>query len=425
MLRLILLSVLAVAPAWGQVARAPAPENPDLDRAARLLAGFAIEGDEAAARRIGLAWQSHSRSVQGRWRRYVEDTYAPIRRWVDAELPDLAPGVVFYPFSGPDILNAHAFFPKGRTYIMLGLEKIGEIPRPDQDPPRHAAEGLEALRGALVNILGMNFFRTQTMAQKIGAHPYSGVAGVLLFFLKNTGHEIVDARLIELDETGRVVPEGAMAQRQGLRDHGVQIRFRLRGTQPVRTLYYFRGDISDGRWSRRPGLPAFVSAQGQMVTFLKAASYLMYEPGFDDIRRTILARSSMIVTAASGMPYHYLARDNSWDLRLFGRYDGPIDLFKQYCQPDLEFDMHRHSRGILPFSYDYNHRVGEGHVIVARRRPGFVTREPDFDNTHRRGERTRCRRGQLNITYQAPEWKTREMRQAERKRRKGKAVAAE
>ena len=97
-----------------------------------------------------------------------------------------------------------------------------------------------------------------------------------------------------------------MAQRQGLRDHGVQIRFRLRGTQPVRTLYYFRGDISDGRWSRRPGLPAFVSAQGQMVTFLKAASYLMYEPGFDDIRRvaasmSAIARSAVASVSTSGV----------------------------------------------------------------------------------------------------------------------------
>lgn len=381
-------------------AHAVAPD-PALDQAVRLLAGLDAPDDAGAQRRLGAAWRFHAAALDQSWQRYVDSTYTPIRAWVARELPDLAPKVVFYPFSGPDILNAHAFFPRGRSFIMLGLEKIGSIPRPDRDGVAHASAGFKALRGALVNILGMNFFRTQTMGQRVGAHPYSGIAGMLLFFLKRTGHEIVAARLIELDETGRVVPEGQLKGRRGYRDHGVQIRFRQAGGA-VRTLYYFRGDVSDRAWTRRPGLAAFVHQQGEMVTFLKAASYLMYDPSFDDIRSTILARSRLIVGESSGVPYHYLARDQSWNLRLFGQYAGPIKLFRRHCQPDLRHDMARRSLGPVPFSFGYNHRLGKSHLIVARRSDGVQTREPTFDGSHRYGERTRCYKGRLNLRHRPP-----------------------
>ena len=36
--------------------------------------------------------------------------------------------VIFYPFSGPDYLTAHAFFPNADKYVMLGLEPVGKLP---------------------------------------------------------------------------------------------------------------------------------------------------------------------------------------------------------------------------------------------------------------------------------------------------------
>jgi hypothetical protein len=394
---LMLTAVLATASH-----AAPAAPDPTLDAAVSLLAGVANTEAPGPQRRLGAAWAYHAQALDQSWQRYADSTYSPIRTWVGKQLPDLEPAVVFYPFSGPDILNAHAFFPRGRSFIMLGLEKIGQIPRPDRDRAAYAREGFKALRGALVNILGMNFFRTQTMGRRIGAHPYSGIAGMMLFFLKRTGHEIISARLIELNESGMVVAEGSLGQRKGLRDHGVQIRFRSGPKGTVRTLYYFRGDVSDKAWTRRPGLAAFVHAQGEMVTFLKAASYLMYDPSFDDIRSTILARSTLVVSEASGMPYHYLARDQSWDIRLFGQYRGPIKLFRRTCQPDLRYDIARQSLGPVPFSFGYNHRLGESHLIVARRKTGVQTREPSFDGSSRYGERTRCHRGRLLLRHRPP-----------------------
>jgi hypothetical protein len=51
---------------------------------------------------------------------------------------------VFYPFSGPDILNALAFFPDGTEYIMFGLESPGRIPDPHTQPPARLNAGFPA-----------------------------------------------------------------------------------------------------------------------------------------------------------------------------------------------------------------------------------------------------------------------------------------
>ena len=60
----------------------------------------------------------------------------------------------------------------------------------------------------------------------------------------------------------------------------------------------------------------------------------MFENGFATIRNFILEHSNRIVQDDSGIPVAYFD-PNKWNLRLFGAYLGPIDLFKQHHQPRL------------------------------------------------------------------------------------------
>src|SRR5262249_55863110 len=133
------------------------------------------------------------------------------------------------------------------------------------------------------------------------AHPYSGTAGLMLLFLSRLGYEVVEARRIALDPDGAIVPW----KRQPQRDHvwGVELRFRARGEQAPRTAYYFRADLSDGPWAHHPGIARFLAAQPPPVTFLKAASYLLFKQHFNRVRASILGRSRMVVQDASGVPF--------------------------------------------------------------------------------------------------------------------------
>jgi len=42
---------------------------------------------------------------------------------------------MYYMFSGPDFLYAYTFFPNANTYILAGLEPVGQVIRPWQPSP--------------------------------------------------------------------------------------------------------------------------------------------------------------------------------------------------------------------------------------------------------------------------------------------------
>jgi len=91
----------------------------------------------------------------------------------------------------------------------------------------------------------------------------------------------------------------------------------------------------------------------------------MFENGFGTIRNFIFAHSRRIVQDDSGIPLAYFD-PNKWNLRLFGTYLGPIDLFKQhYSQSPGTF-----RRSIRPRSTSDSVilELKEANLIVADRR---------------------------------------------------------
>jgi hypothetical protein len=343
-------------------ARASAGE---IDDAGRLFAGLPLPAESPLAVKFAhnQDYADYARSVNRRWKSYRTRTLDPLRAWANAELK-VDPEVVFYPFSGPDILNALSFFPTAKTFILVGLEQIGEVPQPLAVAEDHTLEGLESLRGALTQIMGLNFFRTADIQTELRAHPYSGTAGLILFFLARLDCEVLEARRIAVGPDGVVVDY----RHQSRKDHvwGVEFRFRARGGSDVKTVYYFMADLSDGPWAGHPGLTRFFARYDGVVTFLKAASYLMFKRHFNQIRAAILRQSRLVVQDASGVPFKYF-EEGGWSLRLYGRYKGPISLFSPRDQEDLRAAMAKDSRGPLPFVFGYDRRASASHLIVATR----------------------------------------------------------
>ncbi len=388
-----LLATAAAAPPKPAPAKpdraSPLPAaDPEVTAGALLVAGKPLPDGSRLRRYARTAeYRAYARKMNWTWGWFERRTLTPLRAWIAEHLPGPHPKTVFYPFSGPDILNAVTFFPDADTYLLFGLEKVGRIPGDlaGTDAEGFAA-GMVALRASLDHIIGLNFFRTASMRVEVGAEPHNGVAALMAFFLTHTGHTVLGARYITLDDEGRPVDA-----RRSKWAKAVQLTFRGPQDPPTRTrtVYYFRGDISDHAWAEAAGFQALVARQGPMATFLKAASYLMYEPAFDDIRATILARSAIIVEESSGVPYHHLVSDG-WDVTLYGVYDGPIDVFEGKCQPDLEAAIEKASRGTLPFSFGYSHLPGRSHMIIARRPADRALTTPTFDGSPRAGLRTHC-----------------------------------
>jgi hypothetical protein len=55
--------------------------------------------------------------------------FAKMEKWADSELIDChGSTTLFYPFGGPDFLNANIFYPNSDIYILIGLEPVGVLP---------------------------------------------------------------------------------------------------------------------------------------------------------------------------------------------------------------------------------------------------------------------------------------------------------
>jgi hypothetical protein len=351
----------------------PVPVDDEADDMARALSGLLPRYDEKLRALVQetVAWYQQKHILDIRFEHFRRQNLVPMSAWSEQQLGQDERVMVFYPFSGPDILNAQAIYPNRPKYLMFGLEPVLDIPRTHPTTSMEVARGLWAIQYPIHHILGVNFFRTKSMAFQVGSHPYNGVSGLLMAFLARTGYEIVSAERIT------VTPDGHLRLRgnRGGPD-GVQIRFRRfddvpLNPHPVQEVVYFSQDISDTGLAKTPGMQKYLAAQGPWATFTKAASYLMYRRSFDDIRNAILDRSLTIVTESSGFPYHHLkSASDTWEVQLHGAYRGPIPLFGNRCQPDLLKDLQKESLAPVPFKYGYY--PGITHLILGKRKGPVV-----------------------------------------------------
>jgi hypothetical protein len=147
---------------------------------------------------------------------------------------------------------------------------------------------------------------------------------------------------------------------------GVRIDYIDNHSGQHQTLYYFTTDISDGGIASSLGFLRFCGHFGVGCSFLKSSSYLMFEEGFNRIRDFILDHSKTIVQDDAGIPLAYFNRDK-WNIRVFGNYIGPIEIFKQHYQPKLKEIFEQSNPPPVEFNFGYRWNYKESHLIVATR----------------------------------------------------------
>ena len=263
-------------------------------------------------------------------------------------------------FSGPDFLYLDQFFPNASVYIMCGKESMG----PPPDPLRIAdlAGALQNLDNAMKSSLTATYFITRDMKVDLQQQALNGTLPILYVFLARANKTITEVRFLSLDRNGEVredVPGRGSTP-------GVRISYtdNLSGRQ--QTLFYFTTDISNGGIASNPGFMKFCDEHGVGASFLKSSSYLMFEDGFSRVRNFILDHSKLIVQDDSGIPIAHFDRDK-WNLRLFGTYVGPIELFKQYYQPKLAELFAESNPPEFGIGFGYQWNFHKSNLIVAQR----------------------------------------------------------
>ncbi|HEX4665744.1 MAG TPA: hypothetical protein VH207_04015 [Chthoniobacterales bacterium] len=344
------------------VATGPASVNDT----ARFLAGMPVStGSSLVLLEQNPSWQQHASFFDQAWARLAARQFTGIRDWEVNYLPDATQPipVVFYMFSGPDLLYANQFFPNAGTYILAGAEPIGPLP----DVTRFAGPALDSvlqnLQRSLNSVLSFSFFITKEMKTDLQNEQLKGTLPIFYVFLARAGKTITDVSFLTLDRSGEAQSAVPNEKGKGLTP-GVRITFTGAPGAPPQTLYYFTTDLSNEGIHAQPGFLKFCRTQGMGASLLKSASYLMFENGFSSVRNFLLEQSKAIVQDDSGIPI--AAFDQSkWLLRFFGNYAGPIEIFKQYYQPQLQGLYQQSNPAPLAFGIGYRWSPRQSTLIVA------------------------------------------------------------
>jgi hypothetical protein len=352
----LFVALFLIAAAQGASAQAGGSAND----AARFLAGLKPAADSPAAKFTGEGtWQQHAKQFDTAWATLEKQQLSKVRAWSEANVK--APArPLFYAFSGPDFIYANAFFPDATTYVMVGLEPVGPIPAIN-DRTRHS---LGNLRGSLNTILNYSYFITSDMGSRLHQGELKGTLPILYVFLARAGKTIHEVSLVNLDKDGvaHEVAQHGQAPRGGRFDPGVKIVFS--GDKGARqTLYYFSTDLSDAG-TRSSGFLKFCEKLGTGDALVKSASYLLHGGNFSNVRQFLLNHGRMIVQDDTGVPARYF-KNEEWDLKPFGAYLGPIEIFKGMYQPQLAQIFHKGRAPKLDFGIGYRWRGHDSNLLLA------------------------------------------------------------
>ena len=340
---------------------------------ARFLAGLPPAPDSPLAELTkDAAWQQHARRFDSIFEREEANQLAKVRAFSKARLTEKHE-TLLYLFSGPDFLYATTFFPSASTYVLAGLEPVGEVPQLTALHRGTVAESLRNIESSLYSLLSYSFFITQNMKTQLRAGAIYGTLPILYVFLARTGKTVKEVSFVTLDPDGTVQTVDESGDKNAVRiavrraaqsaASGVKIVF-SDGDHPDQTLYYFSTNLADDG-VKRSGFLAFCDKLGTADSFIKSASYLLHADSFSTIRSYIVDHSDVIVEDDSGVPVR-LFKPDEWQLFAFGNYVPPLGIFPHTYQPMLH-DLYRKRAAALDFGIGYRWRPSETNILLAIR----------------------------------------------------------
>lgn len=347
--------------------------NDSLDELAEMIAGI-NDGNSKVITPVfnSKTFKDFSEGFDKKWREFDSSRLYRLENFRAKELHNTVGDVktLFYPFSGPDFLYANAFFPEAEKYVLMGLEPVGTLPLYDDPAQKDSMQHYFAkVKPALHAILNFSFFRTAAMKKDLRNQELDGTLHLLLLFIRRTGHEICGAKPGFVDTTGtwRYVASFPELAKKSVNNKGIEIKFTTKDGR-LKTLYYFSLHLEDSQLKRNRNIQNYFEKMGEVVTYLKGASYLMHESYFSEIRNTIFRKSTRIIQDDSGIAFRYFAYSGfEWDYRFYGKYVRPISLFSYAYQSDLDSTWKQLGSTDIGFGIGYNFRDKNSNLMVAKK----------------------------------------------------------
>jgi len=348
------------------------------DDMARYLGGFDLPADSNLRQYTEHPeYQKHRTSMAKFWDKVRTQSIEPISEWRESTLNRNPNGVVcrsdrpaVYPLCGADIINLYTLCPHASEYVMIALEKAGDIPHPEKQSNEYY-RGLSAMRSVINNIADRNYFFSAHMKTNIIKNEeIPGIAPVLLAFASGLGWHIVDMERIYLSPEGK--PVTLDDPNLEFKPRGVRIWFRTEDDRRLRSLTYIEQYLDAESVAPEYPLTKFLKQKKGALMVMKAAVYLMHNNYYRAVRELFMTIPDVIVQDDSG--FRYVDIRDQFNISIYGSFTGPAirmsvrpknpvqpelaELYKQLNPPELNFN----------FGYGSLRRPPRSNLMVAHRK---------------------------------------------------------
>lgn len=315
--------------------------------------------------------------------RYVRRAQPFLARWRPAELP----AHVVYPFGGGDLVSALITYPEALEITTISLEHAG-------DPSRVATLRGRALRDALslyrASVSGL-LRNHDSASEKMRLVEGGPIPGQLAFFLQGLvalDYEPVSLRYFRLESDGSIAYlsradiaalADTRARKKGRNwidtDYSVafsnmELQFRRRGdaNAPIRVHRHIAANLNNDHF-RGSSVQAHLRAKGKLAAMTKAASYLLWNPYFSEVRSYLLEHLVFMVSDSTGLPPR-MARRAGFQQITFGTFTGAFLPLEDKLEIGAEFVelWQQQPRRKLPFRYGYPDSAGNFHMLITQPR---------------------------------------------------------
>lgn len=307
--------------------------------------------------------------VQRAWKNYDGQIGKIMSGWAEKEVGSASSGEVFYPFSGPDFLTIDRMYPNADHYVLVALQKALKPVDPGR-MSRAARADFEKRLGAAWHQFGsLGYFRTEDLDEdQQNQHERIGATTVLMAFAVLQGYEVLEINPIGFNRQSHAW-EALPADNAKWNS----VRLSLQKNARKVTLDYVSLDLSNGGLHAQAEQAAWLKTMAAHPILLKAASHLLQEPYFSDLRDMIVNTAPMVVQDETGLKYTDLVKIGK--VTLYGNFVKPLAMFSKTTQPALAqaYALEKNKQK-LPFAFSYLKDSKLRSMQIVRRAPQLEKR---------------------------------------------------
>jgi hypothetical protein len=309
--------------------------------------------------------------------------------------PPGLPTQVVYPFGGADLVTALTTYPDAREITTLSLEHAGD-PRPiARLSGAEASKALASIGPRVAAFYGPTTSKSTTL-MKMQRGPIPGELAFFMAALAVHGFRPTDLRFFRFEADGSLhyysaaeiaalddkrakrLSSGWTAPRYSPAFSHAEVSFVAEGKAgpmiggdrppraPIRVHRHIAANLANGALSKTKPLLLHLEAKGKVAAMTKAASYLLWSPGFTRIRRYLVEHLAWMISDSTGIPPR-VARAAGFEQLSYGRYRRCFfSTFDKRIDRDFVALWRKQPYRKLGFRYGYPDGSGAYHMLITR-----------------------------------------------------------